>query len=171
MTAVTAAPAFRPPPWQSAPAAALALAPAPAALTGEVVLVEDENMDYDLDHETFATQLALMAGLAAPVQPSGLGTPHAVGQTASGAPGSTEALAAVTPPQGALASAASKVPPMTAFGRVVRPRPRDSPYGSMLEEGQAIAAQAEALLENTQEYPERPEAPGGLQVKEEPASA
>ena len=43
----------------------------------------------------------------------------------------------------------------------------------MLEEGQAIAAQAEALLENTQEYPEHPEAAGvgGLLIKAEPASA
>ncbi len=81
--------------------------------------------------------------------------------------------APAVPPLGAAVAPTRKVPPMSAFGRVILPRPRDSPYGSMLEEGQATLAQAEALLVDTQEYGENPEPPdlGGLLVKVEPASA
>ena len=153
-----------PPPWQSV-----------AAAPSEVLDIDGMDEDLGITHEE---DEALAAQLAAAAAAAG-------GVAAVGASGE-EAAAIVAPAtplwfppaqmqQGAPAAGgvATKPPPMTAFGRAMPVRQRDSPYGGTLEEAQAVAADAEALLVLTQDFPADVGASGmgGLPVKIEPTSA
>jgi len=127
-----------------------------ALLPAEPLAIDVDLVEKDIDA---ALQLASAAAAATSPSPGGVPPPPMVGPSAasnlaaSAAAVASHAAATDAVCQAAAAASASQAAAaavaaagLAAFGRLRRVKPRDSPYGNTLEEGQDIANSAEAVL-------------------------